>query len=52
MMQFAHILLLVTVIYLTLIVAVKTMFGDYSRLVAMMTATLITAMVVLITTLP
>jgi len=47
--QFVQILLLVTVVYLTLILAVKTMFGDYTRLFAIMTAMLITCMVVLTT---
>lgn len=45
--SFLQILLLVTVIYLTLILSVKTMFGDYTRMFAMMTAMLLTAMVVL-----
>jgi hypothetical protein len=49
--SFIQILLLVTVVYLTLILTVKTMFGDYTRLFAMMTAMLITCMVVLTTTL-
>jgi hypothetical protein len=49
--SFIQILLLVTVVYLTLILTVKTMFGDYTRLFAMMTAVLITCMVVLATSL-
>ena len=47
--QFVQILLLVTVVYLTLILAVKTMFGDYTNLFAIMTAMLLTCMVVLTT---
>lgn len=46
---FVQILLLVTVVYLTLILSVKTMFGDYTRLFAIMTAMLLTCMVVLAT---
>ena len=46
--QFMQILLLVTVVYLTLILSVKTMFGDYTNLFAIMTAMLLTCMVVLI----
>jgi hypothetical protein len=49
MEQFVQILLLITVIYLTLIVSVKTMFGEYTRLFAIMTAMLLTCMTVLIT---
>lgn len=45
--QFVQILLLVTVVYLTLILSVKTMFGDYTNLFAIMTAMLLTSMVVL-----
>ena len=47
--QFVQILLLVTVVYLTLILSVKTMFGDYTNLFAIMTAMLLTSMVVLTT---
>ncbi len=47
MEQFVQILLLVTVVYLTLILTVKTMFGDYTNLFAIMTAMLITCMLVL-----
>ena len=47
--QFVQILLLVTVVYLTLILSVKTMFGDYTNLFAIMTAMLLTCMVVLTT---
>ena len=47
--QFVQILLLVTVVYLTLILAVKTMFGDYTRLFAIMTAMLVTCLVALTT---
>ena len=47
--QFAQILLLVTVIYLTVVLSVKTMFGDYTRLFAIMTAMLVTCMVALTT---
>ena len=50
MVQFVHILLLVTVIYLTLILCIKTMFGDYTRLFAIMVAMFVTCMVILITT--
>ena len=45
--QFVQILLLVTVVYLTLMVSVKTMFGDYTNLFAIMTAMLLTCMVAL-----
>jgi hypothetical protein len=45
--QFVQILLLVTVVYLTLILSVKTMFGDYTNLFAIMTAMLLTCMVAL-----
>ena len=47
--QFVQILLLVCVVYLTLILAVKTMFGDYTRLFAIMTAMFVTCMVALAT---
>ena len=47
--QFVQILLLVTVVYLTVVLSVKTMFGDYTRLFAIMTAMLLTCMVVLAT---
>lgn len=47
--QFVQILLLVTVVYLTLILSVKTMFGDYTNLFAIMAAMLLTCMVVLAT---
>ena len=46
---FVQILLLVVVVYLTLILSVKTMFGDYTNLFAIMTAMLLTCMVVLTT---
>ena len=49
MSQFIQILLLVTVVYLTLILSVKTMFGDYTNLLAIMTAMLLTCMVALTT---
>ena len=45
--QFVQILLLVTVVYLTLMLSVKTMFGDYTNLFAIMTAMLLTCMVAL-----
>ncbi len=51
MEQFVQILLLVTVVYLTLMVSVKTMFGDYTNLFAIMAAMLLTCMVVLTTSL-
>lgn len=51
MLQFTHILLLVTVVYLTLMVSVKTMFGDYTNLFAIMVAILLTCMVTLTTSL-
>ena len=44
-----HIFLLVTVIYFTVVLSVKTMFGDYTNLFAIMTAMLVTCMVVLAT---
>ena len=49
--SFIQILLLVTVVYLTLILTVKTMFGDYTNLFAIMTAMLLTSMVLLTQTL-
>ena len=51
MMQFVQILLMVTVVYLTLMLSVKTMFGDYTNLFAIMMAMLLTCMVVLTTSL-
>ena len=45
----AHIFLLVTVIYLTVVLSVKTMFGDYDRLFAIMTAMFVTCLVALTT---
>lgn len=47
MVQYVQILLLVTVVYLTLMLSVKTMFGDYTNLFAIMTAMLLTCMVAL-----
>ena len=47
--QFVQILLLVTVVYLTVVLSVKTMFGDYTNLFAIMTAVLLTCMVALAT---
>ena len=44
---FVQILLLVTVVYLTLILSVKTMFGDYTRLFVIVAAILLTCMVML-----
>ncbi len=44
-----HVFLLVTVIYLTVVLSVKTMFGDYDRLAAIMTAMFVTCMVALTT---
>ena len=49
MNSLAHIFLLVCVIYFTVVLAVKTMFGDYTNLFAIMTAMLLTCMVVLAT---
>ena len=51
MEQFVQILLMVTVVYLTLRLSVKTMFGEYTNLFAAMTAMLVTCMVVLTTSL-
>ena len=45
----AHIFLLVNVIYLTVVLSVKTMFGDYTRLFAIMTAMFVTCLVALTT---
>lgn len=45
--SFIQILLMVTVVYLTLMLSVKTMFGDYTNLFAIMSAILLTAMVIL-----
>lgn len=50
-MSFIQILLLVVVVYLTLMISVKTMFGEYTNLFAIMTAILLTCMVVLTTSL-
>ena len=44
---FVQILLLVTVVYLTVILSVKTMFGDYTRLFAIMASMLLTCMIML-----
>ena len=52
MLQFTQILLLVTVVYLTLMVSVKTMFGEYTNLFAIMVAMLLTCLVALTTSLP
>jgi hypothetical protein len=49
MSSLVHIFLLVCVIYFTVVLTVKTMFGDYDRLFAIMTAMLLTCMVVLAT---
>ena len=49
MSSLAHIFLLVCVIYFTVVLAVKTMFGDYTRLFAIMTAMLVTCLVALTT---
>jgi len=48
---FLQIFLLVTVVYLTLKLSVQTMFGEYSSLFAIMTATLGTCFVLLTQTL-
>ena len=45
----AHIFLLVTVVYLPVVLSVKTMFGDYTRLFAIMTAMFVTCLVALTT---
>jgi hypothetical protein len=52
MSTLAYIFLLVTVVYLTVILSVKTMFGDYTRLFAIMTAMIVTCMMVLATAVP
>ena len=44
---FLQIFLLVTVVYLTLKLSVKTMFGEYNNLFAIMTAILLTCFVLL-----
>ena len=44
---FIQIALLVVIVYLTLMVSVKTMFGDYTNLFAIMVTILLTCMVVL-----
>ena len=49
MSSLAHIFLLVCVIYFTIVLAVKTMFGDYTQLFAIMTAMLVTCLVALTT---
>ena len=52
MSSLAHIFLLVTVVYLTVILCVKTMFGDYDRWFAIMTAMFVTCLVALTTAVP
>ena len=44
---FIQIALLVVIVYLTLMVSVKTMFGDYTNLFAIMVTILLTCMVYL-----
>ena len=44
MRSLAHIFLLVTVIYLTVVLSVKTMFGDYTNLFAIMTVMFVTCL--------
>lgn len=51
MTQFIQIFLLVTVVYLTLKLSVRTMFGEYNSLFAIMTASIITCFVLLTQTL-
>ncbi len=51
MEQFVQILLLITVVYLTLIISVRTVFGEYTNLFAIMVAVLLTCMVILTTSL-
>ena len=48
---FLQIFLLVTVVYLALKLSVRTMFGQYNSLFAMMTAGLVTCFVLLAQTL-
>lgn len=48
MEQFVQILLLVTVVYLTLTLAVRTMFGEHTRLLVVMTTVLVTCLVLLV----
>jgi len=45
----AYIFLLATVVYFTVILAVKTMFGDYTPLFAIMATMVVTCMVVIAT---
>lgn len=47
MEQFVQILLLVVVVYLTLTLAVRTMFGDHTRLVVFMATVLVTCIILL-----
>ena len=47
MTQFMQILLLVIVVYTTLVLSVKTVFGEWTNLFAIMTAMLLTSMIVL-----
>lgn len=47
MEQFVQILLLVTVVYLTLTLAVRTMFGDHTRFLVVMATVLISCLVLL-----
>jgi len=44
---FLQIFLLVTVVYLTLKLSVRTMFGEYNSLFAIMTATLVACFVLM-----
>lgn len=47
MTQFMQILLLVIVIYTTLVLSVRTMFGEWTNLFSIMSAMLLTSMIVL-----
>jgi hypothetical protein len=46
--QFIQILLLVTVVYLTLTVAVRSMLGEHTRLVAIMATILFASIIILV----
>jgi len=47
MEQFVQTLLLVAIVYFTLIVSVRTMFGEYTRLYVIMATVLIVSLILL-----
>lgn len=44
MQQFVQIVLMVVIVYATMTLAVKTMFGEHTRLIAVLVAILITCL--------